>query len=239
LWFTLVVWAFRDIESRSRSVVTQVFSTLLVVLFFIPGVLLYLILRPKETLDAAFQRSLEEEYLLQDLEELPLCPKCQHYVEDDFRLCPNCQTSLREACPACARLVDLRWAVCPYCGTDQRRPLPEIAVQEEPARWLPAGAVRRRLRPSVEVTHAELPRESVVAESANGVGDALVAPLRLFDRRRTREMTRTGTSRRLDGQLVRFNGTHGHLHSDNRVSPDSEPTPVVRPPSPTADLGTE
>src|ERR671915_917242 len=84
LWFVLAVWTFRDIESRSRSVVTQVFSTLLVVLFFVPGVLLYLILRPKETLDEAFQRSLEEEYLLQDLEELPLCPGCARYVEDDF-----------------------------------------------------------------------------------------------------------------------------------------------------------
>ena len=80
-WFVLIVWTYRDIESRSASVVTQVFSTLLVVLFFVPGVLLYLILRPKETLDQAFQRSLEEEYLLQDLEELPLCPSCHRYDE--------------------------------------------------------------------------------------------------------------------------------------------------------------
>jgi RNA polymerase subunit RPABC4/transcription elongation factor Spt4 len=117
LWFALVAWTFRDIESRSRSVFTQVFSTLLVVLFFVPGLLLYLILRPKETLDQVFQRALEEEYLLQDLDELPLCPGCQRSVDADFVVCPHCQTNLRHACASCSRLIDRRWAVCPYCTT--------------------------------------------------------------------------------------------------------------------------
>ena len=116
VWFALVAWTFRDIEARSRSVFTQVFSTLLVVLFFVPGLLLYLILRPKETLDQAFQRALEEEYLLQDLDDLPLCPGCQRTVDPEFVLCPHCQTALRGPCPACSRLVDLRWDVCPYCS---------------------------------------------------------------------------------------------------------------------------
>jgi hypothetical protein len=122
LWFALVAWTFRDIEARSRSVFTQVFSTLLVVLFFVPGLLLYLILRPKETLDLAFQRALEEEYLLQDLDDLPLCPGCQRSVDPEFVLCPHCQTSLRGPCPACSRLIDLRWDVCPYCSVPVDRP---------------------------------------------------------------------------------------------------------------------
>ena len=116
VWFALVAWTFRDIESRSRSVFTQVFSTLLVVLFFVPGLLLYLILRPKETLDQAFQRALEEEYLLQDLDDLPLCPGRQRSVDPEFVLCPHCQTRLKGPCPACSRLIDVRWDVCPYCA---------------------------------------------------------------------------------------------------------------------------
>lgn len=132
LWFALVAWTFRDIESRSRSVFTQVFSTLLVVLFFVPGLLLYLILRPKETLDQVFQRALEEEYLLQDLDELPLCPGCQRSVDADFVICPHCQTILRHSCPSCSRLIDRRWAVCPYCTApvtaDGVTQLPSIAV---------------------------------------------------------------------------------------------------------------
>lgn len=139
LWFALVAWTFRDIESRSRSVFTQVFSTLLVVLFFVPGLLLYLILRPKETLDQVFQRALEEEYLLQDLDELPLCPGCQRSVDADFVICPHCQTNLRHACASCSRLIDRRWAVCPYCtapvSADAEAVLPAIdSVTVEPVK---------------------------------------------------------------------------------------------------------
>ena len=136
LWFVSIVWAYRDIEARSRSVVTQIFSTLLVVLFPFFGIPLYLVLRPKDTLDSAFQKSLEEEYLLQDLEELPLCPNCQHFVEGDFLLCPNCHTQLRDACPSCERLIDLRWSLCPYCGMEHSGRDAIEPVEAPAARWV-------------------------------------------------------------------------------------------------------
>src|SRR5688500_18618656 len=110
LWFALAVWTFQDIQSRSRSAMAQIFSTLVVVLLPIAGVLIYLILRPSETLEESFQRSLEEEYLLQDLEEYPFCPKCRRSVQDDFVWCPACRHELREPCSSCERLVDLRWS---------------------------------------------------------------------------------------------------------------------------------
>lgn len=154
LWFVLIVWAFRDIESRSRSVVTQVISTLMVVLFWIPGLALYWVLRPKETLDEAYQRSLEEEYLVQDLEEVPLCPKCQHFVEDDFQLCPHCQTQLKDNCHNCNRLVDLRWPVCPYCGDHQHHHHEhEESEKVDPLddRWIDPSSIEDRLRKQEEL----------------------------------------------------------------------------------------
>jgi RNA polymerase subunit RPABC4/transcription elongation factor Spt4 len=134
LWLTLIIWTFRDIEGRSRSVVTQIFATLLVVFFFLPGVLLYMILRPKETLDEAYQRALQEEYLIQDLEELPLCHSCRRYVQGDYVLCPHCHARLRENCPSCQRLVELRWDICPYCtsplpGPDESLVEPGVRVE--------------------------------------------------------------------------------------------------------------
>lgn len=118
LWFALIVWTYRDIETRSRSVVTQIFATLLVVLFFIPGAILYYVLRPRDTLDEAFQRSLEEEYLLQDLEDLPRCHKCHRAIESDWIVCPSCHTELRHECPNCSHLVRVTWDICPYCATE-------------------------------------------------------------------------------------------------------------------------
>ena len=116
LWFALVVWTYRDIGSRSNSVVTQVFATLLSLLFFIPGTLLYMLMRPRATLDEAFQRSLEEEYLLQDIEDSEICPSCKRRVSADFLYCPHCRTKLRDECENCGRPISVRWAACPYCG---------------------------------------------------------------------------------------------------------------------------
>ena len=118
LWFALIVWTYRDIEQRSRSVITQIFATLLSVLFFLPGALLYLVLRPRESLDEAFQRSLEEEYLLQDLEDLPRCHSCHRAIENDWVICPSCHIELRHECPTCAHLVRVTWDICPYCATE-------------------------------------------------------------------------------------------------------------------------
>ena len=131
LWFAIVVWTFQDIQARSRSVVAQIFSTLVVMIFSIPGLIIYMVLRPRYTLDDAFQRSLEEEYLMQDLEELPLCPTCQQYVEDEWVFCPNCRTELRDNCIACDRLIDLRWEICPFCGTEQYEDV-EVAPLAQP-----------------------------------------------------------------------------------------------------------
>jgi RNA polymerase subunit RPABC4/transcription elongation factor Spt4 len=149
LWFVLVVWTFRDIEARSRNVVTQIASTMLVVFFYLPGFLLYWLLRPKETLDEAYQRSLEEEYLLQDLQELPLCPSCQHYVEDDYQICPHCNMQLKEGCHSCGRLVDLQWSVCPYCAAPQHRHdhgTDEVDEEVEVDGWIDPDTIIQRLR---------------------------------------------------------------------------------------------
>jgi RNA polymerase subunit RPABC4/transcription elongation factor Spt4 len=219
LWFVLAVWTYRDIEARSKSVITQLFSTVLVVLFWVPGVLLYMILRPKETLDEAFQRSLEEEYLLQDLEELPLCQSCHRYVEDDYLLCPHCHAQLREQCVVCARLVDLRWAMCPYCGEVQggtRAPAPET-VEEPAARWVAPSLRRRKPATIVRPAPVALPPAAAVVEEPEVApvpaseepaaaltvvtADGETATIRPFDRRRTRAAAwkRTGAIHSANG----------------------------------------
>jgi len=112
----LIVWTYRDIRSRSRDGLVHLLAVLLVLVFNLPGLLLYYLLRPGETLTEAYERSLEEEALLQGLEERLVCPGCKQAVEPDFLLCPNCSTKLKRQCPNCGRLLNLKWNVCPYCG---------------------------------------------------------------------------------------------------------------------------
>ncbi len=123
VWISTVIWTFRDIRARSRDVFAQILAVLLVLLFFpffpFPGLILYAILRPRETLAEVYERSLEEEALLQGIEERLACPGCNRRIEEDFMICPTCHTRLKKACPACGRLLHLRWNICPYCGAVQ------------------------------------------------------------------------------------------------------------------------
>jgi RNA polymerase subunit RPABC4/transcription elongation factor Spt4 len=117
LWVSLVVWTYRDIRTRARDPLVQTLAALLVAVLNLPGVLVYLILRPQRTLEEEYQRTLEEEALLQALEDLPLCPGCERRVKDDWQICPNCHTKLKKTCPNCNKLMELPWNICPFCGT--------------------------------------------------------------------------------------------------------------------------
>ncbi len=127
---SLVIWTFRDIRSRSRDILVQLLATLLVLLLNVPGLLLYFILRPQETLEEAYQRTLEEEALLQDIEERDSCPGCRSPIQPDYLFCPHCHTQLKKACPTCGRLLDLSWDLCPFCGA---RPSIEPSFASEEA----------------------------------------------------------------------------------------------------------
>ena len=117
LWLALIIWAWRDIRARARDPLVHVLSALLVAVLFIPGALVYLILRPPRTLEEEYQRTLEEEALLTSIEEQAVCPGCERRVREDWQICPNCQTRLRKPCLNCGRLMELPWNICPYCGT--------------------------------------------------------------------------------------------------------------------------
>lgn len=147
----LVIWTFRDISARTRDVIAIVLATLLVAVFNVPGVLVYLMLRPRETLAESYERSLEEEYLLQDIEDAEICRACKRRVQPDFLFCPHCRTRLRRECEGCGQPVSLRWVACPYCGRHQApgaRPeaRPTGTLPTTPAVSRPPGAESSPMR---------------------------------------------------------------------------------------------
>jgi RNA polymerase subunit RPABC4/transcription elongation factor Spt4 len=117
LWLSLIIWTYRDIRSRARDPLLRILAIIIVALLFLPGIVIYLILRPPHTLEDEYQHSLEEEALLQSIEETSLCPGCGRHTKEDWTVCPNCHTKLKKACHQCHKLMELSWNLCPFCGT--------------------------------------------------------------------------------------------------------------------------
>ena len=127
LWLGTAYWAFRDMQARTENPILPYFAAALIIFFtpllFVFAVVLYLIVRPRETLAEVYERSLAEECLLAEVEKNELCPVCRDRVDADWLVCPNCRTRLHRVCPSCNRLAEPTWPLCAYCGREFERPL--------------------------------------------------------------------------------------------------------------------
>ena len=147
LWLSLVIWTYRDMRRRARDPFARILAVLVVAVLFLPGIVIYLILRPQRTLEEDYQQTLEEEALLQSIEDPSLCPGCGRKVKETWVVCPSCYTKLKKNCHHCGKLMELPWNLCPYCGSpapgmrrenltldDALRPLPtdgeEVPLEE-------------------------------------------------------------------------------------------------------------
>ncbi|NLD71504.1 MAG: zinc ribbon domain-containing protein [Chloroflexi bacterium] len=182
LYVGLIVWTFRDVRARSRDVLAHITAPLLVAVFTLPGLLVYVLLRPHTTLAEEYERSLAEEAILQDLDEDRVCPACRRRVEPDFVVCPSCHQQLRLRCVGCGRLLNPDWDVCPYCGLYREQDSLEAPLEEAS----PSGQPGARRAPVDEFEFLQVDTDEFLADDrssgghgvADGDGDPHIADRR-------------------------------------------------------------
>ena len=122
LWIGMILWVLQDIRSRTRDPFMIILSALFVIVLFIPGIFVYLFIRPKKTFEQKYQDAIEEEALLREIGISEKCPSCGHTIQSDWILCPYCHTKIKKKCVQCGRALELPWNLCPYCGEQQQKP---------------------------------------------------------------------------------------------------------------------
>jgi RNA polymerase subunit RPABC4/transcription elongation factor Spt4 len=175
-----------------------------------------------------FQRSLEEEYLLQDLEANVACPHCNRAISEEFIVCPHCHSRLQEGCVNCGREFDVRWSLCPYCGHEKGAALTEIRPVVQP--------IERFVQSGPEPTVRELPTARAIEELEAQAFYRLETPEqpaaiastsgRAFDRRKTREMHR---AKSMNGRTDAVSTPNGNGPAEDHDGETDEPE--------TADVG--
>jgi RNA polymerase subunit RPABC4/transcription elongation factor Spt4 len=142
LWLSAVVWVYRDVRNRTTDQASQMIAVILVALFNLPGLIVYLVIRPQGTMGDSYERSVEAEAIMAELQLASnACQSCRRPIEDDFVICPWCRSVLREACRSCGRSVRTAWAACPYCTADR------VPVRPQPLPQTPRGGEGEMLPP--------------------------------------------------------------------------------------------
>jgi RNA polymerase subunit RPABC4/transcription elongation factor Spt4 len=145
-WIAMGIWTFHDIRQRTRDWLVIILAVMLVLIFPLIGLLLYMMIRPKATLADVYDRALEEEALLRELEQTQACYNCGVPVKDVWVYCPNCHSQLQHSCPSCGSLARNDWEICVFCGTAQQQRAPQRRLEPTPqlqtTQPLPPSAAR-------------------------------------------------------------------------------------------------
>ena len=125
IWLASAFWAYRDMRLRSASAFTPYVAAATIIvftpIFFLFGLLIYRIVRPKETIGEVNERALAEEAMLAEVASHSHCANCSRPVHEDWIICPTCRNRLRRVCPNCEHLIELDWTLCAWCGKDFER----------------------------------------------------------------------------------------------------------------------
>ena len=119
-WIAMGIWTFNDIRARTSDWLAILLACVLVLVFPIVGWVLYMLIRPKQSLVDVYDRALEEEALPREIEETLACSACGVPVKENWVYCPQCHNQLQHTCPSCGNLARNEWDICVYCGTSQQ-----------------------------------------------------------------------------------------------------------------------
>jgi hypothetical protein len=149
VWLALVYWTYAD--ARRRIVDPMLVGCATAASFFpFVGTVIYLIVRPPETLEDRHERELEvaaAESRLASADHQG-CPYCGFEIERSFLRCPSCLRRLKEPCAVCGKPLDPSWKLCPYCEAEVGEPPSEQRARPRRAASQRQGAGPGGARPT-------------------------------------------------------------------------------------------
>lgn len=125
LWAGTIVWTINDMRARSFDLGAMLLAAFLVALVPFVGPVVYLLVRPKETLADIYDRALEEDALLNERQGRCICPQCDAPVREEWIFCPACRHQLLLRCRHCGRSRRADWQYCAFCRAPQNAPTEE------------------------------------------------------------------------------------------------------------------
>lgn len=133
LWGFVILWVWSDSGERTSNMWFRIAMVLFVAPFNIPGLIIYFLVRPSQTIEQVYWAEQERKYLIYETSDIDDCPKCGEQIMPGYNVCPRCAYEVKIQCEGCEVMIDRNFKYCPYCGFQhrQRAAAEEIVSQEE------------------------------------------------------------------------------------------------------------
>ncbi len=127
-WVVVLDWVWTDSGERTTNRRTRVIYVLLVLFLNVFGWIIYLIIRPSQTIEQIYWADLERRYLKYETAELGDCVKCGAQLYPGYTFCPKCGLEIKMKCQACDMYIEKDSEYCPFCGMKVKS---EFTVEEQ------------------------------------------------------------------------------------------------------------
>ncbi len=175
-WLFIVGWVWVDSGERTSKKGLRVGYVVLASLLFIPGLIIYLVIRPSETIEEIYWADLERRYLKYETADLGDCPKCGSQLFPGYVHCTNCGYTIKIRCPKCNLLVNKEHKYCEFCGYQlreraalEKEKYPDVKVMEK--------QITATKEHAVETVESKRTRYKTGHSFVVKLGNALITPI--------------------------------------------------------------
>ena len=177
-WFAIIWWVWFDVSERTTKTWAKIASVVLVTVFNIFGLIIYMVIRPDQTIEHTYWEDLERRYMKYETSELGDCPQCGAQLYPGFVHCPSCGYKLKVKCPKCDVYVDKNYKYCPFCSHQLRERHIQEKVEIQPE--VMQEQVQATKEEITEVVESDKTKYSKKESIVTKIGDAVIGGYKIM-----------------------------------------------------------
>lgn len=192
-WIVVLYWVWLDSGERTTKKSVRIAYLILVALLFVVGLIIYMLIRPSQTIQEIYWADLERRYLKYETAELGDCPKCGTQLFPGFTYCPNCRYVLKVKCSQCGVEMDKQYRYCPSCG-NRMREKSQVVNEELPTKEVMEEQIQASKQEAAGVVESNRVRYIARKGVAETIGDKITDLFKMIFQKNLAEATKKDTN---------------------------------------------
>lgn len=162
-WIVVLDWVWMDSGERTTNKKARIIYVLLVLFLNVFGWIIYLIIRPSQTIEQIYWADLERRYLKYETAELGDCIKCGTQLYPGYTFCPKCGLEIKNKCKSCGMYIEKDSEYCAFCG--QKVASDTVAEEQVPSKEIMEQQIQASKEEAAKVVESEQTRYSTKKRS--------------------------------------------------------------------------